>query len=137
MWPLQVRGDWFTTYAPTPQYITKNYHGLFLYNNEYSEFNFEKDSRPSIKVWSNRISGEINWSTSYKGLIDEYTKATGRPRHLADWVHKGQSLELWVEANLYESTYETQKRGAALSSYWLQDWVGTRVVSNRKRLVWI
>ena len=89
VWPLQVRGDWFTTYAPTPQYITKNYHGLFLYNNEYSEFNFEKDSRPSIKVWSNRISGEINWSTSYKGLIDEYTKATGRPRHLADWVHKG------------------------------------------------
>ena len=58
VWPLQVRGDWFSSYAPVPNYLTKNYHGLFLYNNEYNEFNFTKDSAPSIKLWSNKMSGE-------------------------------------------------------------------------------
>ena len=84
------------------------------------------------------MSGELNWSTSYKGLIDEYTKATGRPYPLPSWVHKGAVVGTMGGTQFVRELHKKLKaRGAVLSSYWLQDWVGTRVSSNRKRLVWV
>ena len=138
VWPIQVRGDWWTTYAPIPHYITKHYTSMLLYNNEYSEFDQKEDTKPSVSVWANNMDGEISWSDSYKGLIKEYANQTGKPHRLPSWVHKGAVMGTMGGTTFVRALHKKLKdRGAKLSSYWLQDWVGTRVVSERKRLIWV
>ena len=74
----------------------------------------------------------MTWSTSYKGLIDEFP-ATGRPYPLPSWVHKGAVIGTMGGTQFMQrAPQKTKGRGAVLSGYWLQDWVGTRIGSNEK-----
>ena len=49
-------GDWSTTYAPSPFYITSKMKSLYLEGYNYSVFDLSKDDRVQIQVLFHYLS---------------------------------------------------------------------------------
>ncbi len=45
-------GDWYTSYAPVPYFITNRSRALVLEDNEFSVFDFKDESEAEIQIWS-------------------------------------------------------------------------------------
>ena len=117
--------------------MRSNHTSLFLKNSDYSEFDLRKDDSIQIRVWSNKSSMTATKASSYLDLVSLFTLDTGRPKPIADWYHKGAIVGIMGGTDyVYKIHNALKKRQAAISSYWLQDWVGTRETTLGTRLKW-
>ncbi len=82
-------GNWHTTYAPIPHYITTWNRSLVLENTEYAAFDFRSDDVISVSVANSSIVARIITAASPIGLIEEYTNYCGRMPVLPDWILNG------------------------------------------------
>lgn len=130
-------GDWHTSYAGVPHFISSRMRSLFLENPEYSIFDMTEEDLIRIEVFSNRMTGRFLSGSDPEELVERYTEYSGRMKALPDWIHRGAII------GMQGGTEEVRKRLKELESYntpmaafWLQDWVGQRTTSFGRQLWW-
>lgn len=130
-------GDWHTSYAGVPHYITSKLDSLFLENYEYSVFDLREPDEVQVHVFSDSLRGRILFGRSPVGLIESYTKYAGRMRPLPDWILGGAVIGMQGgTAKVRKALAELEAAGAPLAAFWLQDWEGQRITTFGKQLWW-
>ena len=130
-------GEWHTSYAGVPHYMTSKMRSLFLETSEYSSFDMTADNQVQVAVFSRSIKGRIINGDDPLALIEEYTTYSGRMRELPDWIHDGAILGMQGGTEKVMASYQQMKDSkGAVAGLWLQDWVGQRRTSFGKQLWW-
>ncbi|KAI9015785.1 glycosyl hydrolases family 31-domain-containing protein [Phycomyces nitens] len=135
-------GDYFTTYASVPQYITTDNQCLFLETSEYASFDLKQHDRVVVRLNSNTMTGRILDGDSMLDLISEYTLYCGRMTVLPDWISEGAVAGIQGGAvKVRDIVKQLKSYDTPLAAVWLQDWCGRRVQNigskiSFKRLWW-
>ena len=130
-------GDWHTSYASVPHYITSDLNSLFLENYEYTSFDLREDNRVTVEAFSSRMAGRIVYGETPLELIEEFTEYSGRMRKLPDWILSGAIIGMQGGTEKVRDVYAKLKAlDTPVAAYWLQDWEGQRKTSFGKQLWW-
>ncbi|GBG61444.1 hypothetical protein CBR_g21789 [Chara braunii] len=130
-------GDWYTTYAPVPHYVTSDLRSLYLENNEMSTFDLRRPDLVQIQVHCSEMLGRILHGTSPAELIGRYTELNGRIRKLPKWMVRGPIVGIQGgSARVRELWKKFRDLNVPLGGFWIQDWVGQRLTSVDKQLWW-
>ncbi len=130
-------GDWHTSYAPIPYFISSDLRSFYLINTEYSIFDLTHPQKVQIELFSNQLKGKWIIGDSPQKIVEVYTKNTGRMRKLPDWIHKGAIIGMQGGTEeVYKKWEMLKKYNTPISAFWLQDWVGQRKTSFGKQLWW-
>ena len=130
-------GDWSTTYASVPHYITSELRSVFLENYEYSAFDLRDEERVQIEVLASRMEGQILSGDSPAALIEEYTEYAGRMRPLPNWILSGAVVGMQGGTEKVRTLRNRlEELDTPVSAFWLQDWVGRRQTSFGSQLWW-
>jgi len=136
-WKAGAGGDPYTSYASVPHYITSEARSLFLENYEYSIFNLKEKDRVQICVFASRMRGQIPAADTPEGLIEQYTRYSGRMRQLPEWIMDGAVVGLQGGTDKVRQILEKLEAfDAPVAAVWLQDWVGQRETSFGTQLWW-
>ncbi|VVA37545.1 Hypothetical predicted protein [Prunus dulcis] len=130
-------GDWSTTYAPSPFYMTSKMRSLYLEGYDYSIFDLTKQDRVQIQIHGNSVEGRILHGTSPSELIECFTETIGRPPKLPDWIISGAVVGMQGGTESVRHIWnELKTYNAPISAFWLQDWVGQRETLVGSQLWW-
>jgi alpha-glucosidase len=130
-------GDWHTSYACVPHYITGELRSLFLENYEYSAFDLRRDDRVQVEVFSSRMSGQVLAGETPVDLIRIYTGYAGRMRPLPEWLTGGAVVGMQGGTErVLEVLERLEALDTPLAAFWLQDWVGQRQTFFGSQLWW-
>ena len=129
-------GNAFTNYAPMPFYLTNQMHAFSLDNAARSIFDFRKNDRVQVEVWSQTVHAKIYDGDTPAKIVSAFT-AQRRMTSLPDWVYSGAIVGMQGGSEKVDSvSAELEARDVPVSAYWLQDWVGQRTTSFGKQLWW-
>jgi len=130
-------GNWSTSYACVPHYLTSRMRSLFLEDYEYSAFDLRHADKVQIELFSDHMKGRILYGESPKELIAEYTACTGRMRALPEWILDGAVAGMQGGTDKVRGVLrQLQEKDAPVAAVWLQDWVGQRTTNVGKQLWW-
>lgn len=130
-------GDWHTTYAGVPHYITSQMRSLFLENYAYVVFDMRRAERVHIQLFASHMAGRILYGESPAQLIAEYTEYAGRMRPLPDWILEGAVVGMQGGTQRVREVWDMLRENETpIAAFWLQDWVGQRTTSFGKQLWW-
>uniref|UniRef100_A0A0E0JGU8 Glycoside hydrolase family 31 N-terminal domain-containing protein n=1 Tax=Oryza punctata TaxID=4537 RepID=A0A0E0JGU8_ORYPU len=130
-------GNWSTTYAPSPFYMTSKMRSLYLEGYDYSIFDLTKPDRVQIQVYGSSVQGRILHGGSPTELITSYTESTGRPPVLPRWITSGAVVGMQGGTDAVRRVWkQLQDHDVPVSAFWLQDWVGQRKTSIGSQLWW-
>lgn len=130
-------GNAFTTYLPIPFYMTNQMRALMLQNEGYSQFDLRSPDRAQIMAFGGTLLATVFDGNSPAEIISQYTELSGRMKPLPDWVHSGAIVGMQGGTEKVRQVWaELDQRGAPISAFWLQDWVGQRTTSFGKQLWW-
>ncbi|OIT08222.1 PREDICTED: uncharacterized protein LOC109227727 [Nicotiana attenuata] len=130
-------GDWSTTYAPSPFYMTSKMRSLYLEGYDYSVFDLTRDDRIQIQLHGNSFGGRILHGNSPCELIEHLTESIGRPPPLPEWIISGAVVGMQGGTDTVRSIWnEMQRYDVPVSAFWLQDWVGQRETIIGSQLWW-
>ena len=116
-------GDWYTSHAAVPHYISSFMRSLCLENYEYSIFDMRLPDRVSVKVFSAELKARLIPGSTPLELIENYTKFSGRMRPPPDWILRGAVVGIQGGAERLEAVHkELLSLGVPISAYWMQDW---------------
>lgn len=131
-----VKGNHYTTYAPMPWMMTTDGRGILCQNTEFQEYDFRKDDKITLEVWSDSLNLLIWQEPKPLDLLEKYTAHTGRMPKLPDWA-LGTILGLQGgDRKVMDATREALKAHNPVSAVWIQDWVGRRPTKYGDRLWW-
>ncbi|MCC6905381.1 MAG: alpha-glucosidase, partial [Anaerolineae bacterium] len=130
-------GNWWTTYAGVPQYVTSAMRSLYLANTQYSVFDLRRDDRAQVTVFSTGVSGAVFYGETPAELITAYTAVVGRMRPLPGWLTSGAVIGMQGGTERVREVYaQAQAYDVPVAAFLLQDWVGQRTTSFGKQLWW-
>jgi len=130
-------GDFTSTYAAVPFYLTSRARSLFLENTGFSAFDLRTPDRVTVESHGASLVGRILSGKTPLELIESYTTYSGRMRRLPDWILSGAVIGMQGgTAKVREIKQKLESHGTPLAAFWLQDWVGQRVTSFGKQLWW-
>ncbi|CAM6097225.1 unnamed protein product [Calypogeia fissa] len=130
-------GDWHTTYAPTPYYMTSAMRSLYLEGYEFALFDLTRHDAVQLQVHAGFMNGRILHGRTPPEIIQQYTAATGRMRELPSWILKGAIVGMQGGLHTVQKVWQQlQDLKVPLSAFWLQDWVGQRKTSVGSQLWW-
>lgn len=130
-------GNWHTSYAPVPHYLTSAMRSLFLETHAYSVFDMRGGDRIQITLHEVPLRGSILAGETPGDLIGAYTAATGRMRPLPDWILEGAIIGMQGGTEKVRRVWrQLASHDTPLSAFWLQDWVGQRKTVVGKQLWW-
>ncbi|KVI03420.1 Galactose mutarotase-like domain-containing protein [Cynara cardunculus var. scolymus] len=115
------RGDWSTTYAPSPFYMTSKMKSLYLEGYDYSVFDLTQDDRVQIQIRGDCVEGRILYGSSPSELIEQFTESIGRPPELPDWIISGAIVGMQGGTNAVRRVWEELvAHDIPISAFWLQ-----------------
>ena len=82
-------GDWYTTYAPKPMYLTNLNHSLVFTNSEVMYFDLTGSDSVQVELWGLVFSGNILSGDSMEAIVSEITLITGRMQTPPSWTQMG------------------------------------------------
>lgn len=130
-------GDWHTSYAGVPHYMTSDLRSLFLETSPYSVFDMRQDDRIQIQLFSSEMTGRILYGDTPSDLIQEYTSYAGRMRRIPSWALHGAIIGMQGgNEKVLGVLEELNALNTPIAAFWLQDWVGQRTTSFGKQLWW-
>ncbi|KAK3014040.1 hypothetical protein RJ639_008034 [Escallonia herrerae] len=130
-------GDWSTTYAPSPFYMTSKMKSLYLEGYNYSVFDLTRHDRVQIQIHGDVIEGRILHGNSPSELIEHLTETIGRPPELPRWIISGAVVGMQGGTDNVRRVWdELQSYHVPVSAFWLQDWVGQRETVIGSQLWW-
>ena len=134
---LGVAGNRFSSYAPTPHFLTNQGHSLFLTNTEPSVFDLRNSDLVHIRVEASQMRGQILFAETPLDLIELYTEYSGRMSALPDWVHSGAIVGMQGGTDEVRKIWsQLQEFNTPIAGFWLQDWVGKRKTIAGQQLWW-
>ncbi|KAK4744726.1 hypothetical protein SAY87_011038 [Trapa incisa] len=126
-------GDWSTTYAPSPFYMTSRMRSLYLEGYEYSIFDLTRRDR----IYGNSVQGRLLHGSTPSELIEQFTKNIGRPPELPEWIISGAIVGMQGGTDVVYNVWDELKAyDVPISAFWLQDWVGQRETYIGSQLWW-
>ncbi|PSS15735.1 Sulfoquinovosidase [Actinidia chinensis var. chinensis] len=130
-------GDWSTTYAPSPFYITSKMKSLYLEGYNYSVFDLTRHDRVQIQMHGDSIQGRILHGNLPLEFIELFTEAIGRPPELPEWIISGAVVGMQGGTEFVRDVWDKlQTYDVPISAFWLQDWVGQRKTIIGSQLWW-
>lgn len=130
-------GEWHTSYASVPAYLSTAGRGLYLENGAHSIFDLRHPDRVSVKLFGLEARGGLIAGADLAAALKDYTSEIGRMPRLPDWVNEGAILGLQGGSDVVDDKLAAARRaGVPVAGLWLQDWVGQRVTSFGKQLWW-
>ncbi|CDP09576.1 unnamed protein product [Coffea canephora] len=130
-------GDWSTTYAPSPFYMTSKMRSLYLEGYNYSVFDLTKHDRVQIQINGDSVQGRILHGNSPTELIENFTETIGRPPELPEWIISGAVVGMQGGTDAVRNVWnQLQTYNVPISAFWLQDWVGQRETVIGSQLWW-
>ncbi|KAL4324666.1 hypothetical protein GQ457_11G007010 [Hibiscus cannabinus] len=130
-------GDWSTTYAPSPFYMTSKMRSLYLEGYNYSIFDLTRNDRVQVQIHGNAIEGRILHGNSPLEIVEHFTATIGRPPELPEWVISGAVVGMQGGTETVRSIWDKLKTyKVPISAFWLQDWVGQRKTLIGSQLWW-
>lgn len=130
-------GDWSTTYAPVPHYLTTRLRSLCLEDSAPSFFDLTDPGAARVEVLAPRLRARIFHGASPLALIEAYTAYAGRMRPLPDWAHAGLIVGATGGTDRTRALADALDRhGVPVTAFFLQDWVGERDTPFGTRLWW-
>lgn len=134
---LGVEGGMFSSYAPSPHFITNQGRSLFLTNTEPSVFNLRDPNYVSIWVMASRLKGRMLWGNTPLEAIERHTQIVGRMPTLPEWVHTGAIAGMQGGTDKVRAVWaKLRQLNTPIAGFWLQDWVGQRTTQIGKQLWW-
>ncbi|GMY19521.1 sulfoquinovosidase [Fagus crenata] len=130
-------GDWSTTYAPSPFYMTSKMRSLYLEGYDYSVFDLTRHDRVQIQIHGTSVEGRILHGNSPSELIEHFTETIGRPPELPEWIISGAVVGMQGGTETVRHTWDKLRTyNVPISAFWLQDWVGQRETLIGSQLWW-
>ncbi|XP_010055913.2 sulfoquinovosidase [Eucalyptus grandis] len=130
-------GDWSTTYAPSPFYMTSKMRSLYLEGYNYSIFDLTRHDRVQIQMHNNSIEGSLVHGNSPTELLEHFTGTIGRPPELPEWIISGAVIGMQGGTDMVRHVWdELRAYNVPISAFWLQDWVGHRETFIGSQLWW-
>ncbi|KAK8258648.1 hypothetical protein V6Z12_D13G001500 [Gossypium hirsutum] len=130
-------GDWSTTYAPSPFYMTSKMRSLYLEEYNYSVFDLTQHDRVQLQIHGNGMQGRILHGNSPLEIIEHFTEAIGRPPELPEWVISGAVVGMQGGTETVRRVWDKLRTyKVPISAFWLQDWVGQRETFIGSQLWW-
>ncbi|KAG9156243.1 hypothetical protein Leryth_009125 [Lithospermum erythrorhizon] len=130
-------GDWSTTYAPSPFYLTSKMKSLYLEGYNYSIFDLTKHDRVQIQTHGDSVEGRILFGDSPAEIVEYFTETIGRPPELPHWIISGAVVGMQGGTDAVRNVWNQLKNlEVPISSFWLQDWVGQRETFIGSQLWW-
>lgn len=133
----RAAGDWSTTYAPSPFYMTSKMRSLYLEGYEYSVFDLTREDRVQIQVHGDSVRGRILNGNSPCELIECFTETIGKPPLLPEWIISAAVVGMQGGTDTVRRVWDELKSyDVPISAFWLQDWVGQRETLIGSQLWW-
>ncbi|MCY1337128.1 Sulfoquinovosidase [compost metagenome] len=130
-------GDWWTTYAPVPHYLSSKLRSFFSESSAYQVFDLRDAHRVQLEVHEGRLAARLYAGDSPAELIEAHTAVAGRMPPLPDWTQHGAIVGLQGGTRrVREILGRLEGAGVPLAGVWLQDWVGQRSTSFGQQLWW-
>uniref|UniRef100_A0A1D1Y4N6 Alpha-glucosidase yihQ n=1 Tax=Anthurium amnicola TaxID=1678845 RepID=A0A1D1Y4N6_9ARAE len=130
-------GDWSTTYAPSPFYITSKMRSMYLEGYSYSVFDLTKPDRVQVQIYGSSVQGRILHGNSPVEIIERFTETIGRPPTLPNWIISGAIVGMQGGTDAVRRVWDQlQAHDVPVSAFWLQDWVGQRKTVIGSQLWW-
>ncbi|KAL5745405.1 hypothetical protein ACOSP7_026551 [Xanthoceras sorbifolium] len=130
-------GNWSTTYAPSPFYMTSKMRSLYLEGYDYSVFDLTRQDRAQIQIHGNSVQGRILHGNSPLELIEHFTETIGRPPELPNWIISGAVVGMQGGTDAVRRVWDAlTSYKVPVSAFWLQDWVGQRETIIGSQLWW-
>lgn len=130
-------GDWSTTYAPSPFYMTSKMRSLYLEGYNYSVFDLTKHDRVQVQIHGNGIQGRILHGNTPSEIIECFTETIGRPPELPEWIISGAVVGMQGGTEAVRRVWDDlMDYKVPISAFWLQDWVGQRETFIGSQLWW-
>lgn len=130
-------GDWWSTYAPVPGFVTTAFHGVMLRGTAPALFDLRRPGVAGVRVYAPGLNALFYATTAPTELLELHTRETGRMPPLPDWAHAGAVVGMQGGGEKVERVVtELAAAGTPLAGVWLQDWVGNRKVPFGTRLWW-
>lgn len=134
---FQAGGSWHHSNAPAPHFLSTSLQSIFLEEHAYSTFDFTNPDETRVAIFQGKMRGRILYGRKPSELIEVYTRYAGRMPALPDWMGQGAVIGMQGGAGAVEEMWQKlQQAKAAVSAFWLQDWVGGRTTSIGKQLWW-
>ncbi len=134
---VNAAGEWYSTYAPIPHFITTDIRSLMLENAEFSTIDLRNDEQIGMQVYSSNLVARLIVGDTPLDLIERFTTYSGRMRALPEWSTKGLILGIQGGTDrILQAASSLQDENANLSAMWMQDWEGKRQVAQGSRLWW-
>ena len=134
---VSAAGEWYSTYASIPHFITTDLRSFMLENAEFSAFDLREEDRISLTTFSDNLVGRLIVGENPLDLIESFSLYSGRMRALPDWSTTGLILGIQGGTErVLEAASKLQKENAKISAMWMQDWQGQRKVTQGERLWW-
>ncbi|AEV28428.1 family 31 glycosyl hydrolase, alpha-glucosidase [Sphaerochaeta pleomorpha str. Grapes] len=130
-------GTRYSTYFSMPAFVTKT-RAVVAKTSSYALFDFKAKEEYCLTFWQIPQKIELWITDSLKESIARLSQRLKRQRRLPPWVGKGMSLGLQGGTNavLEKLGKFEQYAPKAITSLWLQDWVGKRITSFGSQLLW-
>ncbi|XP_054818303.1 uncharacterized protein LOC129317906 isoform X1 [Prosopis cineraria] len=130
-------GDWSTTYAPSPFYMTSKMRSIYLEGYDYTIFDLTIPDRVQIQIHGNSVDGRILHGNSPCELIERFTETIGRQPELPEWIISGAVVGMQGGTEAVRHIWdELRAHDLPISAFWLQDWVGQRETCIGSQLWW-
>ncbi|MFZ9886287.1 MAG: alpha-glucosidase [Myxococcota bacterium] len=130
-------GQWYSSNAPVPFFVTTGRRAIALANKELSHFSFCDPTCTEVSVYANELDLRIFAGESPAELTEAFTQLSGRMRPLPDWIDKGAVIGLQGGRERVEAALSRlAAHGVPVAAVWIQDWVGCRRTSIGKQLWW-
>ncbi|KAH9649244.1 sulfoquinovosidase [Citrus sinensis] len=114
-------GDWSTTYAPSPFYMTSKMRSVYLQGYDYSVFDLTRVDRVQIQIHGNSVQGRILHGNSPCELIEHFTETIGRPPELPDWIVSGAVAGMQGGTDAVRRVWDALRSyQVPVSAFWLQ-----------------
>ena len=134
---FQAGGSWHHSNAPAPHFISTSRQSMFLEEHAYSAFDFTRPEETRISIFQGKMRGRILYGRKPSEFIEVYTRYAGRMPALPEWMGQGAVIGMQGGKDAVEAmSQKLQQANAAVSAFWLQDWVGGRTTSIGKQLWW-
>ncbi|BBP82503.1 alpha-glucosidase [Pseudomonas sp. Pc102] len=130
-------GDWTSSYAPVPYFLTSKLRAFFSESSAYQVFDLRDPARVGLEVHEGNLTARIYNGDSPAALVRAHTSVVGRMAPLPDWTQHGAILGLQGGTErVRELLARVDAAGVPLAGVWLQDWVGQRSTTFGKQLWW-
>lgn len=130
-------GDWHTSYAPLPYWISSEGRALALDDDRYAVFDFTEPGRARVSEWSTSLSARLWVADEPLGLVEAFTARTGRMAPLPAWTGMGAVVRVSGGSQAVRTRVAALRdAGVPLAAAWIEDWVGERETPFGSRLWW-